>query len=164
MDGIIQRIIEILSGDIGGEWVAFIISLMPILELRGGTLAAYALGVPLWKAFLICGVGTMLPVPFVLLFFRQIMQWLRNIGLEKLVQKIEARAERKREKVERYKKIGLVLFVAIPLPGTGAWTGSVIAAILGMRFKHAFLAIALGTLIADILMCLISYGIIGWLF
>ena len=74
MDGIIQKIIEILSDDIGGEWVAFIISLLPILELRGGTLAAFALGVPLWKAFVLCGIGTLLPVPFVLLFFRQIIQ------------------------------------------------------------------------------------------
>jgi len=164
MEQIVESIVNILSGDIAAEWIVFIVSMLPIVELRGGILAASLLGVEMWKAFLICAVGTMIPVPFILLFIRQILTWLKNMGFAKFAEKLEAKAEKNRAKVEKYETFGLTLFVGVPLPGTGAWTGSLIAALMNMRFKHAFLAVLLGTLLADAIMCLISYGVLGAIF
>lgn len=164
MEQIVESIVNILSGDIAAEWIVFIVSMLPIVELRGGILAASLLGVEMWKAFLICAVGTMIPVPFILLFIRQILTWLKNMGFAKFAEKLEAKAEKNRAKVEKYETFGLTIFVGVPLPGTGAWTGSLIAALMNMRFKHAFLAVLLGTLLADVIMCLISYGVLGAIF
>ena len=161
MEHIVEFIVNTLNGDIAAEWIVFIVSMLPVVELRGGILAASLLGVEMWKAFLICAVGTMIPVPFILLFIRQILTWLKNLGFAKFAEKLEAKAEKNREKIERYETFGLTIFVGVPLPGTGAWTGSLIAALMNMRFKHAFFAVLLGTLIADVIMCLISYGVLG---
>ncbi|WP_411655293.1 COG2426 family protein [Anaeromassilibacillus sp. SJQ-1] len=109
----------------------------------------------------ICFVGTILPIPFILLFIRQILEWLKNTRFVKLVHRIEAKAEQKSKSIEKYKTFGLFLFVAIPLPGTGAWTGALVAALLNMRFKHAMLSITLGTLTADVIMVVLSYGLLG---
>ena len=161
MEQIVEFIVNTLNGDMAAEWIVFIVSMLPIVELRGGILAASLLGVEMWKAFLICAVGTMIPVPFILLFIRQVLTWLKNLGFAKFAEKLEAKAEKNREKIEKYETFGLTLFVGIPLPGTGAWTGSLIAALMNMRFKHSFIAVLLGTILADIIMCLISYGVLG---
>lgn len=159
MDVVVQNIISFFSEKVAPEAVAFIISLLPILELRGGLIAAAFLGLDVWKAFLICGVGTLLPIPFILLFIRQILEWMKNTKLVRLANRLEEKAEAKIRAINKYKLFGLILFVAIPLPGTGAWTGALAASFMRMRFRDAFLSIIVGTLIADLIMCLFSYSI-----
>jgi len=161
MDQIVKSIIGVFNTSSSKELIIFIVSMLPILELRGGILAAGMLNVDMVRAFFICLFGTLVPIPFILLFIRQILDWLRNTRFVKLVRRIEAKAEQKSHSIEKYTTFGLFIFVAIPLPGTGAWTGALIAALLGMRFKNAILSIAMGTLAADIIMCVISYGILG---
>lgn len=161
MDQIVQNIVHLFSTSSSKELIIFIVSMLPILELRGGILAAGMLNVDMIRAFFICFIGTLVPIPFILLFIRQILSWMRNTRFVKLVRRLEAKAEEKSKSIEKYKTFGLFVFVAIPLPGTGAWTGALIAAFLGMRFKHAMFSIAAGTLAADLIMCLISYGLLG---
>ena len=161
MDQVVQSIVNLFKTSSSRELIIFIVSMLPILELRGGILSAGMLNVDMLRAFFICLVGTLLPIPFILLFIRQILEWMRNTRFVKLVRRIEAKAEEKSKSVEKYKTFGLYVFVAVPLPGTGAWTGALIAALLGMRFKHAMTSIVAGTLTADVIMCIISYGILG---
>lgn len=152
--------VELFKNRIPEELTIFIISLMPILEIRGGMIAAKLLGVNFIKAFLICYLGNMVPIPFILLFIRKIFQFLRRFKcMNKLVDKLEAKGEKNKEKVLRYKEWGLLLFVAIPLPGTGGWTGALIAAMLDLRMKKALPIIALGVFVAGLIMSLLTYGI-----
>ena len=160
MDSIVQAIVSSFNA-IPKEITIFVVSLLPILELRGGMLAASILKVDWVKAFFICFVGTMLPIPFILLFIRKILDWMRNTRFVKLVRRIEAKAEAKSKSITKYQTFGLFIFVAIPLPGTGAWTGALVASLMNMRFKYAFISIALGTLAADIIMTILSYGLLG---
>ena len=118
MDQLVQSIIDSLKNAVPAELIIFLISLLPILELRGGILAGTLLGVDWPIAYLICVIGNLLPIPFILLFIRKIFDWMRNTRFVKLVDKLEAKAEKKSAKVTKYKKFGLFLFVAIPLPGT----------------------------------------------
>ena len=161
MEGIVQALVNFFSETIPAELTVFLLSLMPIIELRGGILAAKLLSVELWPAFFICLVGTLLPTPFILLFINKIFDWMRNTRLVKLVNRMEEKGRSKFDKINRYKTLGLMIFVAIPLPGTGAWTGSLAAALMKMDLKSAMLSVALGTLIADIIMCVLSYGVLG---
>lgn len=161
MEGIVQALVNFFSETIPAELTVFLLSLMPIIELRGGILAAKLLSLELWPAFFICLVGTLLPTPFILLFINKIFDWMRNTRLVKLVDRMEEKGRSKFDKINRYKTLGLMIFVAIPLPGTGAWTGSLAAALMKMDFKSAMLSVALGTLIADIIMCVLSYGVLG---
>lgn len=156
----VDYLLNLFGNTIPGELTVFILSMVPVVELRGGILAAKALGVDMWVAFLVCAAGTMVPIPFILLFIRQILDWLKNTRFVKLVNRLEDKAERKIKKIEKYKTLGLMIFVAIPLPGTGAWTGALAAAVMKMRFKHAIASIFAGTLIADVIMCLLSYGVL----
>lgn len=152
--------VELFKDKIPPELTIFVISLMPILELRGGMIAARLLEVEFFKAFAICFVGNMLPIPFILLFIEKIFEWLRRFKFfEKIIVKLEAKTERNKAKVLRYKSWGLLLFVAVPLPGTGGWTGALMAALLGIDFKRSLGIITLGVLIAGIVMSLITYGI-----
>ena len=157
-------LINLFGNTIPGELTVFILSMVPLVELRGGILAAKALHVEMWEAFLICLAGTMLPIPFILLFIRKIMDWMRNTKLVRLVDRLEAKAEKKIAQIEKYKTLGLLISVAIPLPGTGAWSGALAAAIMQMKFRNAMLSITLGSLIADVIMCLVSYGVLGLFF
>lgn len=161
MDQIVQNIVNYFSTSSSKELIIFIVSMLPILELRGGILAAGMLNVEMVRALAICIVGTLVPIPFILLFIRQILDWMRNTRFVKLVRRLEAKAEEKSKSIEKYKTFGLYIFVAIPLPGTGAWTGALIAALIGMRFKHAIISIAAGTVTAGLIMCAISYGLLG---
>ena len=161
MEHIVETLVHIFSGVIPAELTVFALSLMPIIELRGGILAAKLLDMQLLPAFFICLVGTLIPTPFILLFINKIFDWMRGTRFVKLVDRMEQKGRSKFEKINRYKTLGLMIFVAIPLPGTGAWTGSLAAALMKMDFKSAMLSVALGTLIADIIMCVLSYGLLG---
>ena len=110
------------------------------------------------RAFIICFVGNMIPIPFIILFIRKILEYLSGFSLfEKLVRKIMNKSEKNKEKILKYEKWGLLIFVAIPLPGTGAWSGALVAGLLGMRMKSAFPIITLGVFIAGVIMSVVSY-------
>lgn len=144
------------------EVVVFIISMIPILELRGGLIVSKLLEVPITTAIPLCIIGNIIPIPFILLFIKQIFKWMKKIKIFRgLVEKLENKAMGKSDNIRRYEFWGLVLFVGIPLPGTGAWTGSLIAALLDVDFKKAILAELLGIAIATIIMSIFSYGLLG---
>lgn len=162
MESIMSWVISALSGHVSREMIVFIISMVPILELRGGLLAASVLNINITRALWICIIGNIIPVPFILLLITPIFNWLKQTKtFRSMVEKMEARALSKREQVEKYEFWGLVLFVGIPLPGTGAWTGSLLAALLGMKFKKAFPAVLLGIALASVIMSIVSYGLLG---
>lgn len=162
MEGIAIWFASTLGQYISAKAVVFIISMMPILELRGGLLVASMLGVPITTAIPICIVGNIVPIPFILLFIKKIFQWLKKIPFtEKLVLKLEDRAMRKSEGIKKGEFWGLALFVGIPLPGTGAWTGSVIAALLEIDIKKAIISMLIGIAMATIIMSIVSYGLLG---
>lgn len=161
-EALVDRIVEVFQGNVPKELLIFLISLLPVLELRGGMIAAKLLGVQLAKAFVICYIGNILPIPFILLFIRKIFKFLKRFkATGKLVEKLEVRSMRQSEKVKRWRNWGLLLFVAVPLPGTGGWTGALIAALLDMRIKTSLPIIALGVLIANLIMTAFSYGLLG---
>ncbi len=144
------------------EIVVFIISMIPILELRGGLIVSSLLAVPITTAIPLCIIGNIIPIPFILLFIRQIFKWLKKVSVFRgLIEKLENRAMSKSDSIKKYEFWGLVLFVGIPLPGTGAWTGSLIAALLEIDFKKAILAELLGIAIATVIMSIVSYGLLG---
>ena len=162
VENIVNSMVGFFKDTIPSEWIVFVISLFPILELRGGMIAAKLLDVEFVKAFFICYVGNILPLPFILLFIRKIFQFLkRSEKIGKMIEKLEIRSMRKSESVKKYRLWGLFAFVAIPLPGTGGWTGSLIAALLDMRISHSFPVIAVGVLVANIIMSIFSYGFLG---
>lgn len=141
--------------------MTFLIAMVPILELRGAIPFAVGNGIGLWPAILISILGNLVPVPFIILFIRRIFAWLRqkSVRLDRMVTKLETRAAKKSKMVNRYEFWGLVLLVAIPLPGTGAWTGALVAAMMDMRLKKAFPAIALGVMIAAVIVAMIAFGV-----
>lgn len=162
MDSLAQSIADVLDGKMSGELIAFIISLCPVLELRGGLVAATFLGVDWWKALIICFVGNMLPIPFILLFIRKIFELMKKWSpFKKVVDKLEQKADKHRDKIEKYRLWGLFILVAIPLPGTGAWTGALVAALMDIRIRHAFPVIAAGVIFAGIIVATLSYGVAG---
>ena len=138
----------------------FLVSMVPIIELRGAIPIGVAAGLPLWQAILISIIGNMIPVPFIILFIKKIFAWMRskNDHLNSIVERMEAKADKNVEKVTRYEFWGLFLFVAIPLPGTGAWTGSLVAALLEMKLKKAVPPIYLGILGAAVIISFVTYG------
>jgi uncharacterized membrane protein len=161
MEGLVEFFIELFGG-INKELVIFIISLMPILELRGGLLAATLLDVEFVRAAIICILGNVLPIPFVLLFLKYILKILSKWKFTtKIVNWLEKKVHDKREQIDKYGYFGLVLFVGIPLPGTGAWTGALVAVMLGLDRKKSFICILLGVLMAAVIMSILSYGILG---
>lgn len=144
------------------EAVVFIISMIPILELRGGLIVSKLLQVPITTAIPLCIIGNIIPIPFILLFIKQIFKWMKKIRIFRgLVERLEEKAMGKSDNIRKYEFWGLVLFVGIPLPGTGAWTGSLIAALLDVDFKKAVLAELLGIAIATVIMSIFSYGLLG---
>lgn len=166
-EALIGWFVETLGGKVGKEIIVFLISMVPILELRGGLIAAgpAILDVPMWEAIPICIIGNIIPVPFILLLITKIFDWLKNTKtFRPMVEKLEKKAMSKSANIEKYEFWGLVIFVGIPLPGTGAWTGSLIAALLGVRFRKAFPAVVLGVLLAAFIMTVISYVFLGGIF
>ena len=154
------NISDFFSTDFGKTILTFLISMVPVFECRAAIPTGVALGLPSALVFFVSALGNIFPVPFIILFIRKIFDWLRlkSVRLERFVTKLENRAAGKAEKIRNYSAIGLILFVGIPLPGTGAWTGALIAAMLGIKMRHAVPAISLGVLLACILVMFLSLG------
>jgi len=136
-----------------------LVSMIPIIELRGGLPFGVALGLPYYLAFPAAVIGNLIPAPFIIVYIRKIFMLMRRYmpRLNGLVDKLERKAHLKGQKVQKYQYLGLWLFVAIPLPGTGAWTGSLAAAFLDMRLKKAFPAVVLGVLTAGCIMLALTH-------
>lgn len=139
----------------------FGLAMVPVFELRGAIPVGVAAGLPFWSVFITAILGNLLPVPFLILFTRRVFEWLRKKSalLERLVSRLEMKAAAKEDLLKKYELLGLCILVAIPLPGTGAWTGSLVAAVFDIRLKHAFPAIALGVLIAAVIVSVVTYGV-----
>ena len=154
----------LLSLSFGKQLIVFIISMLPILELRGGLIAASLLKLPPLESYIIAIVGNVIPVPFILLLINKILKAMEKSRF-KLFNGIHSFLHKKimknKDSIEKYGFWGLVIFVGIPLPGTGAWTGAIIAAFLEMDRKKAFIGILLGMLMASIIMMIISFGLIS---
>lgn len=160
MESIVQNIVDMFSGTLPKELIVFIVSMIPILELRGSILAAGFLKMEFLSTFIIAVIGNFLPIPFILMFIDKIFFWLKKTSFKNIVEKLENRALSKSDQIKKYGKWGLFLFVAIPLPGTGAWTGSLIASLLRMKLKDSLPWIFLGIVTAGLIMSLLSFGII----
>ena len=163
MDQIIQRIFDFfLFG--GKDFALFIISMIPFIELRGSIIFGAAMGLPWQHTFLVSFLRNILPVPFFILLARPIFAWLKTTRLlAGFTQKVEDRLMKRADKVtvQKYSAVGLFLFVAIPLPGTGAWSGSLIAALLDVKMRYALPAVIAGVFAAGVIMTVASYGLLG---
>lgn len=167
-----EKIVGAMVGSFGGltalaygkEILVFIISLMPILELRGGILAAALLGLDPLPGYIISIIGNVLPVPFILLLITKILDWMRKSKMNffnKIANWLDEKVEKHKGQIEKFGYLGVILFVGIPLPGTGAWTGSLIASVLNMDKKKTFIAVMAGIVMASIIMMLLSYGLLA---
>ncbi len=155
MEELILQFLDFLSI----PFTVFLISMLPVIELRGAIPIGISLGLTPWEATTISFIGSMLPVPFILYMIISIFNYLQKTRLfKKLVNSLTDRSIKNREKIQKYGFWGLILVVAIPLPGTGVWSGSLAAALLGIRFKIAFPAILIGNLIAAIAVLSLSQG------
>ncbi|MEG1886849.1 MAG: small multi-drug export protein [Oscillospiraceae bacterium] len=156
----IDSIVNSLRESLPRELVIFIVSMLPILELRGGLIAAAILDVSWFVAFPICVIGNMLPIPFILLFLKKVFELLKKFKYtRRLVLWLETKANQKSGKLHKYRFWGLFLFVGIPLPGTGAWTGALVADAVDIRIKHSFPIIFAGVIAAGLIISIISYVI-----
>ena len=160
-----QLLLPLETTEAGKYLATFLMSMVPVIELRGGVPFGVALGLPVSGAFLTALLGNMLPVPFIVLFVRRMFAFIRESipRLGSWVERLEKRAWEKSDRVLQYQTWGLLLFVAIPLPGTGAWTGALIAALLDMRLKKAVPVIFLGVLIAGVIVTGLTYGVVSLL-
>ena len=140
--------------------ITFLMAMVPVVELRGAIPYGVVSGLSVPEAFIIAVIGNLLPIPLLVVFTRKVFEWLRTKSdwLDKMVRKLEAKADKNKPLVEKYEFFGLMLLVAIPLPGTGAWTGALVAAMLDMRLKRAMPAIILGVLIAGVIVTSVTYG------
>ena len=162
MEGLAAWFAAHLGKYISAKAVVFIVSLMPILECRGGLIVASLLQVDIVEAIPICVIGNFLPIPFILLFIKKIFKLMKRWKPTAVIaQKLEERGMNRSEKLENSEFLGLMLFVGIPLPGTGGWTGSLAAALLEMDFKKALVAIIIGILMATVIMSILSYGLLA---
>ena len=155
--------LEWMTAPAAGKFVTtFFISMLPIVELRAGLPYGIALGLDYPLALTAALVGNMIPVPFIVVYIRRIFVWLRAhfAKMDSFITKLEKKAHLKGETVRKYGPLGLLIFVAIPLPGTGAWTGALIAALLDMRLKSAVPSIFMGVCIAATIMTLLTFGVI----
>lgn len=155
-------ITNFLQDILGAELATFVIAMLPVLELRASLPLGVAMGLSVPVAFVLSVLGNLVPVPFIILFIRKIFAWMRgcNATLQRLVERVESRARKKAKTFYKYELIGLVLLVAIPLPGTGAWTGALVAALFEIRLKAAIPCILLGVLIAGIIVTLTVLGVV----
>ncbi len=160
-ESLVNFFIGIFSGSISKEAIVFIISLFPVLELRGGIIAAYALGLTLAPAFAISFIGNLLPIPFVLIAIRKVFNILKKTRFKNIALFFEKRALNRSKQVQELGYLGLFLFVAIPLPGTGAWTGALAATLLELDLKKSFLVIAAGVFTAGVIVSILSFGLLN---
>lgn len=155
--------IDWLTGTTLGKLTAtFLISMLPVVELRGGLPYGIALGLDYPAALAMALIGNFLPVPFIILYIKRVFAWLRRKHgrFDGVITRLEQKAHLKGRLVKKYSFIGLVILVGVPLPGTGAWTGALVAAVLDMRVRHAAPAILLGLLIASALITAATFGVI----
>lgn len=140
--------------------LTFLVAMVPVVELRGAIPFGVVRGLNLWTAIIASVLGNLVPVPFIILFICRIFAWMRAHmpKLDGLVTRMEKKAEKNRAAVEKYAFWGLAILVAIPLPGTGAWTGALVAAMMEMRLKRAFPAIVIGVVIAGVIVSVVTYG------
>lgn len=163
-----EKIVALLGGLLGlrfgKEIIVFLISMMPVLELRGGLIAASLLRLPPWKSYIICIIGNLIPIPLILWLIKSVLHRMEksSVSFFKAFAKwLHQKVQKNKKGIETYGFWGLVFFVGIPLPGTGAWTGSMIAAVLDMDRKKTFFAVFLGVFFASIIMMLISFGLLA---
>lgn len=164
VNGVISALGSLIAIPFMKEIIVFIISMCPILELRGGLIAASLLNMNPIVSYVICMIGNILPIPFILWFINKILKWMRNSKIKKInciANWLDKKVIKHKGQIEKYGYLGLVLFVGIPLPGTGAWTGCLIASVIEMDKKKSFLAALFGVFIASIIMMILSFGILS---
>lgn len=142
----------------------FLVSMIPLIEERGGLIIAAALTkagqMTMWEGILWCVIGNILPIPFILMFLKKIFHWMSDHHMSKIVNKMEEKAQKNKPKIDKYGFWGLMIFVGIPLPGTGAWSGSLVASVFDMDVKKASISILLGVFLAAVIMVIVSYGVL----
>ena len=162
MESLVKWYQQSLGSFIPKELFVFFVSMLPLIELRGGLIVSSLLKISLLKANLICVAGNIVPIPFILLFIKRIFAFMKSHGiLVSLIEKLEKRSQKESDVQKKGEFLFLLLFVGIPIPGTGAWSGSLIAALMDFDMKKAVKAIACGLLLAVIIMDIISYGMLG---
>ena len=158
----VEAIEQFFLETVGKELCVFFCAMLPIIECRGAIPMGAVFGLPWWQTALFSIAGNLLPVPFILLFIRAVLKWMRTCRV-RFFNKIAGWLDRKIEKhkgtIEKYSYWGVMIFVGVPLPGTGAWTGTLIASVLGLDSKKSFVAALGGVLMATAIMTVISYGI-----
>lgn len=162
-----EKIAKYFTGLLAGlnfskEFIVFFLSAFPIMEVRGGMIVASLLDVNPYKALILGILGNLLPIPFLIFFLKPIFKWMRKFEkFDKLINKLEAKAYKNKDKIAKYQFWGILLLVAIPLPGTGAWTGCLVSSVFDVDKKISIPACMLGVLIASLIMLVLSYGILG---
>ena len=160
----IEAIENFFVNSVGKELGVFICSMIPVIELRGGIPLGAALGLPWWESYLLAVAGNMVPVPIILLFVRKFISWMSASKVRffnKIASFLERKAEKTRGKIEKYAFWGICLFVAVPLPITGAWTGALVCATIGEKVWRALVSCFIGVCIAGVIMTLASYGVVA---
>lgn len=162
MSAIIEAIKAFFLETVGKELCVFFCSMIPIIELRGAIPMGAVFGMPWWQTYILSVLGNMVPVPFILLLIKKVIQWMSASKVKffnKIANFLLRKVEKRRAGIEKYAFWGVCLFVAVPLPVTGAWTGSLVAAMIDMKFWKAFLSCLFGVMISGVIMTLISYGV-----
>ena len=161
LDAIVSAIQNFFLNTVGEELCVLFCSMIPIIELRGAIPMGAIFALPWWQSYILSVIGNMLPVPIILLFVKAVIVWMGKSRVKffnRVADFLNKRVEKRRGKIEKYSFWGVCLFVAVPLPVTGAWTGSLVAAMIDMKFWKALLSCLLGVMIAGVVMTLISYG------
>jgi len=157
-----MELMQWLTETRAGEFIwTLLVSMVPVVELRGGIPFGVAAGLPVWMAYLAAVIGNIIPAPFIIVYIRRIFQWMRRKmpRFNGVIDKLEQKAHLKGKKVNKYKYLGLAIFVAIPLPGTGAWTGALAAAFLDMPLRKAMPSVIIGVLVAGIAISMLTFGV-----
>ncbi len=160
----VEAIQNFFLNTVGRELCVFFCSMIPIIELRGAIPLGAAIGLPWWQSYILSVLGNMVPVPFILIFIKKIISWMSRSKVKifnKFAGFLNRKAEKNRAKIEKYSFWGVCLFVAVPLPVTGAWTGSLVSAMIEMKFWKAVVSALLGVMIAGVIMSLVSYGVLA---
>ncbi len=164
LDSIVNAIRDFFLNTVGEELCVLFCSMIPIIELRGAIPMGAIFGMPWWQSYLLSVLGNMIPVPFILLLIKAVIGWMSRSKIQffnKIANFLLKRVEKRRAQIEKYSFWGVCLFVAVPLPVTGAWTGSLVAAMIDMKFWKAFLSCLLGVMIAGVIVTLITYGAVA---
>ena len=164
LDSIVGAIQSFFLETVGEEFCVLFCSMIPIIELRGAIPMGAVFGMPWWQSYILSVIGNMLPVPIILLFVKAVITWMGKSKVKffnKIADFLNKRVEKRRGQIEKYSFWGVCFFVAVPLPVTGAWTGSLVAAMIDMKFWKALVSCFIGVLIAGVIMTLISYGVVA---